>query len=69
MRNKALDARLLSAEEPSVRPPVPVQPELQALIPPPERARCTHVPLLSTWGRRGSARPCVRARVCSSSLL
>lgn len=37
--NKALDARLLPAEEPSVRSPVPVQPQPQALIPPPVRAR------------------------------
>lgn len=31
--NDTLDARLLPAEEPSVRPPVPVQPQLRALEP------------------------------------
>lgn len=41
MASKALDARLLPAEEPSVRSPVPVQPQRQALIPPPVRARRT----------------------------
>lgn len=38
MGNKAVDARLLPAEEPSVRSPAPVQPQRHALIPPPVRA-------------------------------
>jgi len=63
MGNKALDARLLPAKEPSVHSPVPVQPQKQALIPPPVRARRTPVPtadhLEAPWLRRN---PCERAR-------
>lgn len=70
MGNKALDARLLPAEEPSVRSPVPVQPQRQALIPPPVRARRTPVPtgdhLEAPWLRRN---PCVCARACTRGLL
>lgn len=72
MGNKASDARLLHAEEPSVRSPVPVQPQRQALIPPPARARRTPVltPVLSAWRRRGSAgTPCVRARAPTRGVL
>lgn len=39
MGNKVLDARFLRAEEPSVRTPVPVQPQPQAVIPPPLNAQ------------------------------
>lgn len=60
MRNKALDARLLPAEEPSVRSPVPVQPQRQDVFPPPA-AQCA---LQAAWRRHGSAvtRVCAHAR-------
>lgn len=63
MGNTALEARLLSAEEPSVRSPNAIQPQRQTLIPPPARARRSPVPtgdhLEAPWFR---TIPCLRAR-------
>lgn len=69
MGNKALDGLSLPPEEPSVRSPVPVQPQQQALIPPPVRVRRTRVPtavrLEAPWLLRS---PCKRARACTPSI-
>jgi len=64
VEKRALDARLLPAQESSVHPPVPVQPQLQALNPPPLRARLTAALAVL---RLGAPWPCwnlcARARV------
>lgn len=57
MGNKAVDARLLAAEEPSDRSPVAVQPQRTAVSPPPARARRaptvgTALRLEAPWLRR-----------------
>lgn len=49
MGNSAVDARLLTAEEPSVPSPVPGQPQRTLLSPPPVRAR--RAPAVGTTDR------------------
>lgn len=61
MGNTALDARLLSAEEPSA-----IQPQRQSLTPPPVRARRSPVPtgdhLEAPWLRTIPCAACTRIR-------
>lgn len=71
MGNKAVDARSLPAEEPSVRSPIPVQPQQRALIPPPVRAARPSSGRCCPLG--GAMAPqelvCARVRACTRGLL